>query len=118
MADTPTFGDRIREARVDKDLSLRELARLLAIAPSYVSDIENNRRIPSEEVTGELCRVLALNFDELMAVAGRFGADTERYLRRNPAAGALFRKISRGKLSDAELRRLDEAVEGMRRHPD
>lgn len=98
MADTRTFGDRIRDARVDKDLSLRELARLLGMAPSYLNDIENSRRIPSEEITIELCRVLELNFDELMAVAGRFGADTERYLRRNPVAGALFSKDLEGQV--------------------
>jgi transcriptional regulator with XRE-family HTH domain len=118
MPDTRTFGDWIREARVARDLSLRELARLLKIAPSYLSDIENGRRIPSEEVTRELSRVLELDFDELMAVAGRVGVDTERYLRRTPAAGALFRKISEGRLSDADLRRLDKTVEAMRSRRD
>ena len=29
-----------------------------------------------------------------MALAGRFGEDAERYLRRHPTAGALFRKLS------------------------
>ena len=118
MSDTRTFGDLIREARVARDLSLRELARQLNIAPSYLSDIENGRRIPSEEVTRALCQVLELNFDELMAVAGRVGLDTERYLRQTPAAGALFRKISEGRLSDIELRRLDKTVEAMRRRSD
>ena len=45
MADK-TLGEVIRDARIAKDgMKLRELARLLEVTPSYVSDIENDRRV-------------------------------------------------------------------------
>jgi len=92
-------------------MKLRELARRLQIAPSYLSDIENDRRIPSEELLRPMAHQLDLSFDELMAMAGRLGEAAEQYVRRHPAAGVLLRKISETGLSDQELRRMIEDVE-------
>lgn len=67
------LSDIIREARIEKRLRLRELAKAAGIAASYLSDIENDRRIPSVDVLRKLAEVLTLDFDELMAQAGKFG---------------------------------------------
>ena len=91
---TKTLGDALREARIDKDIGLREIARQLEKSPSYISDIENDRRVPSEEVLAALARILGLDFENLMALAGRLGADTRRLVERSPEAVSLFRKIS------------------------
>jgi transcriptional regulator with XRE-family HTH domain len=91
---TQPLGDTIREARVRKDLSLRELARKLDVTPSYLSDIENNRRVPAEDLLRKISKELGLDFDDLMARAGRFGDEAVRYMMRTPAAGVLFRKLA------------------------
>jgi transcriptional regulator with XRE-family HTH domain len=117
MANPASFGDRVREARLAQHLGLREFAKVLGIAPSYLSDIENDRRVPAEEVTRDIAKALRLDFDDLMAAAGRFGADAERYLKKNPMAGALFRKISEGKFEEGELRKLLEQAERLRKPP-
>jgi transcriptional regulator with XRE-family HTH domain len=106
-----TFGDVIRETRVAAKKGLREFARELGITPSYLSDIENDRRVPAEDVLGKIAQALGLDFDELMALAGRFGEQAERYLRRNPEAGKLFRKISEKNLSESEVRKLSEKAD-------
>jgi transcriptional regulator with XRE-family HTH domain len=89
-----TLGDVLRGARVGKSLGLRELARRLGKTPSYLSDIENDRRVPAEDVLRDLARLLDLDFDDLMARAGRLGDDALRYLTKTPAAGVLMRKLS------------------------
>ena len=96
MTDTParTLGDVIREARVAKGLGLRELARRVEKTPSYLSDIENDRRVPAEEVLGAIANKLGLDLDDLMARGGRIGEEAERYISRTPAAGVLMRKLS------------------------
>lgn len=97
MATTPsnrTLGDILRDARVELDLSLRDLSKKLDVTPSYLSDIENNRRVPAEEVLQNMARVFKLDFDELMARAGRVGDDAVRYMQRMPAAGVLFRRLA------------------------
>jgi transcriptional regulator with XRE-family HTH domain len=104
-----TLGDVLRQARLDKDLGLRELARHLDKSPSYISDIENDRRVPSEEVLAALAKLLGLDFEQLMALAGRLGAETRRLVERSPEAVALFRKIS--SLRPDQLRRITQTVD-------
>lgn len=101
-----TLGEFIREQRVERKRGLRDLAKSLEITPSYLSDIENDRRVPSEDVLRKISDLLGLNFDDVMALAGRFGEDAERYMKRHPTAGALFRRISEEKLDEQALRKL------------
>lgn len=108
-----TLGEHIRDARVAKGPSLRELARQLTITPSYLSDIENDRRVPAEEVLRAIANLLQLDFDTLMAMAGRFSEKAERYMKRHPTAGTLFRRISDQNLPEEELKKLLKKVEGM-----
>jgi len=101
-----TLGEIIRDKRIEKDLSLRDLAKLISIAPSYLSDIENDRRVPAEEIIRSIAQALDLDADDLMARGGRFGDEAERYLKKHPAAGILLRRISTTRLSDDDLGKL------------
>lgn len=113
MANTTdkTLGEVLYDARVAADLSLRDLAKKLNISPSYISDIENARRVPSEDVMKQLAEALELNFDDLMARAGRVGEQAERYLKQHPTAGALFRKISDKRPPEDVLQKLLKEVD-------
>lgn len=111
------MGEFIREARVATG-SLREFAKKLGITPSYMSDIENDRRVPAEDVLRKIADLLKLDFDNLMAMAGRFGDDAERYMRRHPTAGVLLRQISEANLPDDDLVKLLKKAEEMVRKRD
>lgn len=111
METNPTLGELLRDARVQKGISLRTIAKDLGIAPSYLSDIENDRRVPAEEVLKRAATLLGIDFDQVMAQAGRFGEKAERYFRRQPEAVLLFRKISDKNLDSADLRKLQEKIE-------
>jgi transcriptional regulator with XRE-family HTH domain len=102
----PTLGQRIRDARVAAGLSLRELARRIERAPSYLNDIEHDRRVPSEAVVLQLADQLALDADLLLAAAGRVGAGAEQYMQSNPTAGVLFRRVSDAGLGEKDLKDL------------
>jgi transcriptional regulator with XRE-family HTH domain len=107
-----SLGEVIREARIATGRSLREFSKHISITPSYQSDIENDRRVPAEEVLRATASSLNLNFDELMALAGRFGEQADRYMKRHPTAGTLFRRISEANLPEESLRKLlNEAEE-------
>jgi transcriptional regulator with XRE-family HTH domain len=101
-----TIGDVIHDARAKLNLSLRDVTKKLDITPSYLSDIENNRRVPSEAVLGKLAKLLQLDYDDLMARAGRFGEDAVRYMMRTPAVGVLFRRLAEGKASGETVEKL------------
>lgn len=108
--DSKTLGDVIREARTPKG-SLREYAKKLDITPSYLSDIENDRRVPAEDVLRRIAELLELDFDDLMARAGRFGEDADRYMRKHPTAGVLFRQLSDSNLAEDDLAKLLKKAE-------
>jgi len=114
VADNATelsLGHVIREARGHAGLSLRELSKRVSKTPSYLSDIENDRRVPSEEVLRQLGSVLHLQFDDMMARAGRLGETTLRYLRHHPSAGVLLRRLADLSVSEADLEELLEQVQ-------
>lgn len=112
-----TFGDRVRIARARRRLTLRQLGQLTGNTASYLSDIENDRRVPSEAVIRTLAEVLELDVDDLLAAAGRFGEDADRYIRRNPEAGILFRRMSSRNVSADVIRRMLEEVPELAEDP-
>lgn len=62
-----TLGERIRQLRDARDLSLREFASRLGCSAPFISDIELGRRYPSEKVLRDMASVLGVEFDELKA---------------------------------------------------
>lgn len=109
----PSLGTQLRDARVRAELSLRELARRLGRAPSYINDIEHDRRVPSEAVLRQIAIELGLDLDHLLAAAGRAGEGAEEYMKTNPTAGVLFRRMSRAGLGEPELMQLLSEAEKM-----
>jgi transcriptional regulator with XRE-family HTH domain len=99
------FGDLVKAARVKTGMTLRELARRIDKSPSYVNDIEYNRRTPSEQVVRDLCDVLDLDVDVMLAAAGRVGVSDD-YLRSNPTAGVLLRRAFEAGLGEEDLDKL------------
>ena len=105
------LGDLINKARVTKRLSLRGLAREVGIVPSYLADIENDRRTPSESVLRRISAILDLDFDDLMQQAGRLGEEAEHYLRQERLAGQLFRRVAETNLDQEALQELLNKLE-------
>lgn len=111
-----TLGKQIRDARIDADQTLRGFARDLGLSPSYLNDIEFDRRVPSDEVLRHIAAGLGLDLDALLAAAGRLGIatkDAEQYIRETPSAGVLFRRVTHDRLTEGQLKRLLEQVDQM-----
>lgn len=52
------FGERLRNLRMDRGLSLQQLAGRVGVAKSTVSFYESGERMPSYDVLFALCRTL------------------------------------------------------------
>jgi len=104
--DNTSLGEVIHDARIKLGLSLRDVTKKFKITPSYLSDIENDRRVPSEDVLEKIADLLHLDYDDLMARAGRFGEDAVRYMMRTPAAGVLFRRLAQQQASGQTVEKL------------
>lgn len=100
-----TFGDRIRELRMQKGMTLRKFAEAAEIQPSLVSKYERNER---KEPSGPHLRAIALalgtSVDFLLTGAERVVEYTDRYESR----GALLRR------AEATGRYLPSAIQAVR----
>lgn len=69
------FGERVRELRKGKGLTLRDLAAKLGVNFTYISKIENQKlsfgEYPSEALIHRLADVLEADEDELLILAKR-----------------------------------------------
>lgn len=112
MSSSKSLGEILREARLAKGISLRGLVGQMDITPSYLSDIENDRRVPAEDVLLRLAALLDLNFDDLMAQAGRFGDEAEQFAKKRPAAVKLFRRLANANPSDERIQQIIDEIDG------
>ena len=78
-----------------------------------MNDIENDRRVPSESVLIRIAAELGLDVDRLLAAAGRVGEGARDYIKANPTAGVLFRRVSGAGLDEQGLKKLLEQAEKM-----
>lgn len=106
-----TFGERIRELRKAKNLTLRDVAKKVKVNFTYISKIENQKLdfgdYPSEDLIRKLAKVLEADEDELLLLAKKIPEDIKKRVIERPDA---FRKIA--KLDDETLDRLLEEIEG------
>ena len=60
-----TFGEYLKQKRLDKEITLRGFAKLVDISPVYLCDLEKGRKAaPSIEVMQKMVSKLALNKEE------------------------------------------------------
>ena len=97
-----TLGQRVRELREERDLSLRELARKLEVSAAFLSDVELGRRFPSSVVLVKMAQILEVKADELRALDTRPPVeDLKRMAASNPTYGfALRRMVEKGVSAD------------------
>jgi transcriptional regulator with XRE-family HTH domain len=61
-----TMGDRLRQARQARGLSLRGLAEVLGVSPSLISQVETGRAKPSVNTLYALANELGISLDVLL----------------------------------------------------
>jgi len=101
--EAPSLGQTFRDARLAQATSLRSFAAYLGISPSYLSDIENDNRIPAEPLALRICIGLNLDADTILGMSGRVGELGERYLRTHPNATLLIRRLAAYNWTDEQV---------------
>ena len=101
--DKHKFADTIREARIARHLSQRELGEQIGVWNTYVGQWEKGEKIPADEKIVKLAEVLELDADELLLAAYEAKAASAE-------AVALFKKMERA-LTDPVLQHLLAADE-------
>lgn len=63
---TVRFGKRVKELRLDNNLSQGKLAKLLGVHPTYISGIERGKRNMSLKNIEKLAKALNTNIKDLL----------------------------------------------------
>ena len=113
------LGEAINQARRARRLTLRQLAEQVTkddgtpISPQYLNDIELHHRVPTPHILREFARVLELDDDTLLALAGAADVVVHEYVTSHPeqteAVIRLFRAAQQRGFEEWE--RLREIVE-------
>jgi transcriptional regulator with XRE-family HTH domain len=99
-----TLGQRIRQLRDERDLSLREFASQVGCSAPFISDIELGRRNPSEKVLKDIAKALGVNFEELKALDTRPPVkEMKRRIAADSRYAFAFRTVMDHNISPDEL---------------
>lgn len=95
-----SLGSTIRELRKDKGIGIKVLAREVNVDHTYLSKIENEHVLPSEEVVGRLANYFHYDRDELLLLANRIPRDILEILRTRPREAIPFLRERFGRKRD------------------
>jgi len=110
-----SFGTLIRESRVEHGFGQRELATKIGIAPSYLNDIEKEKRsAPKQIVIKKLSKLLKINIDTLNDLAGiskgNVAPDIGEYIENNPRIVSLIRSIKENNLDEEQIEKIENSL--------
>ena len=117
--DSKTLGERIRELRLERNLSLRQLALRIRKSAPFLSDVELGRRFPSAIVLQAIADELGVGIDELERHDFRASVSTLKHLSQtDPRWGMALRttaeQIEKGLTPDELVRKLTADDRGRR----
>lgn len=121
-----TFGGLLQQYRKEHDISLRSLAKQLNISPTFLSDIENDRRLPPTsdknfgmidsiidylDLTSEQAEKLRLAADKSLNEKGMISRDFGDYMNGAPKAQLAMRKAIDKKIDDSKWEQIIKIFE-------
>jgi transcriptional regulator with XRE-family HTH domain len=91
LAGTITLGQKIRELREARQLSLRALAEKAGVSAPFLSDLEHGRR--GTERIDDIARALGVKASELKKLDGKLTPELKTWLAQNPNVVTLLQEV-------------------------
>ena len=92
-----TLGRTIKHVRTQAGYTLRGFAEMVGISAAYLSDIEHDRRNPTDEVLRKIAAKLRqrvpVTYEELRARSTRLETDLQEIVQQTPEVGQLLREV-------------------------
>jgi transcriptional regulator with XRE-family HTH domain len=100
------FGELVRRKRGEKEIGLREMAKMIGVSPTYLSKVERDEfPPPAEDKVRKIAVIIGCDVDELLARAGRVSSDLSDIIKQHPRELAALLRTTKG-LSVDEMTRL------------
>ncbi len=90
-----SLGERIKELREEKRISIRELGRRTDVSGMHISNIEKGKVNASPELVAKIAEVLEANADELLHLADRVDPEVVDVIQKNPLAVPSFLRAAK-----------------------
>ena len=95
------FGAFIRRKREDREIGLREMAKMIGVSPTYLSKVERDEfPPPAEDKVRAIAKIIECDADELLARAGRVSTDITDIIKRHPIELAALLRTTKGLSAD------------------
>lgn len=114
-----TFGKYLQDSRLALNeaepgkFSLRKVAEMSGIHPSYLSQLENDKLAPpAEETIKRLAEVLGEDPDVLLALGGKVSSELQNIIAKRPALFAQLIRQLKNEPDDAILHLVREVKDG------
>ena len=109
------FGPYIRKLRIDLKITQRDLAKNIGIAPSYLNDLEKEKRAaPKPETIKKISLILKTDLKNLNDLAGiskkEIAPDVSDFIKSNPKIVSLIRSIKENNLNDDQLNDIETSI--------
>ena len=115
MVKKKSFGLLIRETRIKQAFSQRDLAVKIGVAPSYLNDIEKEKRsAPKQIVIQKIAKLLKININTLNDLAGTskgtVAPDIREYIDSNPSVASLIRTLKENNLDENQIEKIEKSL--------
>lgn len=119
---TQTFEQFLKTKRIEKDIGLREFARLLGLQPSNYCSIESGSLpAPPEEKLRLIAKILKLNqeqqrllFDLAAKSRDDIPIDLKRLIKKDAVIPALLRTVEDEKVRTEQIKKIVEDIKSGR----
>lgn len=110
----PTFGQVLREARLEKLFGLRKFAEMVGVSATYLSQVEqDNVAPPTADRVKRMADLIGENSDEWIGLAGRVPEDLPEIFRQQPTAISELLREARG-LDREQLQEVTTFIRSMK----
>ena len=78
-----SLGKLLRSLREKKNFGIKKVAAELGVNYSYLSKIENDHKIPSQELLLKLCEMYDADSDQIIALLGQIPSDIREIIKEH-----------------------------------
>jgi transcriptional regulator with XRE-family HTH domain len=114
---TSDLGQEIRRLRKEAGITLRGLGAMLGVSAAHLSDIEHNRRRPSDDLLRKIAHALRKTggtYESLEHLATGLDADTREWVASTPGIRKLLRVLKQSGRHPLDILPALEKVVGRR----
>ena len=111
---TTEFGQRLREKRLEKKITLRSMADMIGVSSTYLSQVEQGRYDPpTADRVRDIAKILGEDADLWIGLADRVPEDMEEIVKEHPKEMPELLRAARG-LSPEQFEKLQQTIKRMR----